>query len=230
VGVAIGTGIGGIEQLIDPIARFGRDGVVRVTPHQALEPLCNMPGFHVSFELGSLGQLTSLVTACAAGTQALGEGLQWIRRGAVDVVVAGGTEAQVTPLFFAGFGRSYAFGSAARMGPGYFPVVLGAFLAFLGVVIVLGAMSPRAAAEEVASFAWRPLLLVVLPAIGFGLLLPYLGLIACLCLLVVVSSLASPEFSWRATLLNAVALTAICVVAFVWALKLQFELLPPFLG
>jgi 3-oxoacyl-[acyl-carrier-protein] synthase II len=104
VGVAVGTGIGGIEILIDPIAKFGREGFVRVTPHQALEPLCNMPGFHVSFQLGCLGPLTTLVTACAAGTQALGEALEWIRRGAADVVVAGGTEAQITPLFFAGFG------------------------------------------------------------------------------------------------------------------------------
>ncbi len=75
-----------------------------MTPHQALEPLCNMPGFHVSHDLGCLGPLTTLVTACAAGTQAIGEGLHWIRRGAADVVIAGGTEAQVTPLFFAGFG------------------------------------------------------------------------------------------------------------------------------
>ncbi len=104
IGVAIGTGIGGVEILVDPIARFGREGNVRVTPHQALENLGNMAGFHVSYDLGCLGPLTTLVTACAAGTQAVGEALQWIRRGAADVVIAGGTEAQITPLFFAGFG------------------------------------------------------------------------------------------------------------------------------
>lgn len=133
-------------------------------------------------------------------------------------------------LFFAGFGRSYTFGTAARMGPGYFPVVLGSLLALLGVVIALGATSARAAAEKVATFAWRPLLLVIVPSVLFALLLPALGLIACICLLVVVSSLASHEFAWRATLLNAAALTAICVIAFVWALNLQLKLLPAFLG
>lgn len=102
--VSLGTGIGGIEILIDPIGRYGREGFVRITPHQALEPLCNMPGFHVSHDIGCLGPLTTIITACAAGTQAIGEAMHWIRRGAADVVLAGGTEAQVTPLFFAGFG------------------------------------------------------------------------------------------------------------------------------
>ena len=103
IGVALGTGMGGMDILIEPIGKFATQGAVRVTPHQALEPLCNMPGFHVSLDHGCLGPLTTIVTACAAGTQAIGEGLQWIRRGAADIVLAGGTEAQVNPLFFAGF-------------------------------------------------------------------------------------------------------------------------------
>ena len=133
-------------------------------------------------------------------------------------------------LFFAGFGRRYTFGTAARMGPGYFPVVLGGLLALLGVAIALGALSARAAAERVGGWVWRPLLLVIVPALLFGLLLPVLGLVACIVVLVVLSSLASPEFTWRAALLNAAVLTVLCVLAFVWALKLQFQLLPAFLG
>lgn len=101
--VSLGTGMGGIELLIDPIGKLARDGYARPTPHQAIESLCNMPAFHVSLEHGCRGPLTTIVTACAAGTQALGEGFQWIRRGAADVVLAGGAEAQVNPLFFAGF-------------------------------------------------------------------------------------------------------------------------------
>jgi beta-ketoacyl-acyl-carrier-protein synthase II len=103
VGVAVGTGMGGMDILIEPIGKFATQGAVRITPHQAIEPLCNMPGFHVSLDHGCLGPLTTIVTACAAGTQAIGEGLQWIRRGAADIVLAGGTEAQVNQLFFAGF-------------------------------------------------------------------------------------------------------------------------------
>lgn len=133
-------------------------------------------------------------------------------------------------VFFAGFGRSYTFGTAARMGPGYFPVALGALLALLGILVALGALSAKGSVEKVAAFAWKPLLLVIVPSLVFGLLLPVLGLIASICLLVVVSSLASPEFGWRGTLLNAAVLTAICVVAFVWLLDLQLNLLPAFMG
>ncbi len=101
--VILGTAIGGIELLIDPIGRLANAGFVRVMPYQAIESLCNMPAFHVGLEHGCLGPLSTVVTACAAGTQALGEGLELIRRGNVDIVLAGGTEAQVNPLFFSGF-------------------------------------------------------------------------------------------------------------------------------
>lgn len=102
-GVVLGTGIGGIDVILDPIGRMYSQGSVRVTPHQAIEHLSNMAAFHVGLEHGCLGPLSTVVTACAAGTQALGEGTEWIRRGAADVVLAGGTEAQVNFLFFSGF-------------------------------------------------------------------------------------------------------------------------------
>ena len=133
-------------------------------------------------------------------------------------------------LFFAGFGSRYHLGTTARMGPGYFPIALGTLLALLGGIICLGAVSSRASAGDVARFAWKPLLLVTVPAVAFGLLLPVLGMIPCIFLLVVVSSLATHEFAWWPTLLNAAVLTIICVVAFVWALNLQFQLFPAFLG
>jgi beta-ketoacyl-acyl-carrier-protein synthase II len=104
VAVAMGTGMGGIDILVEPIGKFAAQGGARVTPHQALESLSHIAGFHVSLEHGCLGPLTTIITACAAGAQAIGEGVEWIRRGAADVVLAGGSEAQVNQLFFAGFG------------------------------------------------------------------------------------------------------------------------------
>lgn len=101
--VILGTGMGGMELLIEPIGKLANEGFARVTPHQAIESLCNMPAFHVGLEQGCFGPLSTVVTACAAGTQAIGEGLELIRRGNVDIVLAGGTEAQVNPLFFIGF-------------------------------------------------------------------------------------------------------------------------------
>lgn len=103
IGVILGVAFGGIDILMDPIRRFVNEGVTRVTPHVPLETLINMPAFHIGIEHGFRGPLSTLGTACAAGTQAIGEALEWIRRGACDVALAGGAEAQISPLFFIGF-------------------------------------------------------------------------------------------------------------------------------
>lgn len=103
VGIILGTGMGGTDLLVDPIGKLAKDGAVRVTPFIAMEHLANMPAFHVGLDQGCLGTLSTIVTACAAGTQAIGEGLELIRRGRTDIVLAGGTESQVNALFFIGF-------------------------------------------------------------------------------------------------------------------------------
>ena len=69
-------------------------------------------------------------------------------------------------LFFSGVGTRYTFGTAARMGPGYFPTVLGIILIILGVVIALGALSPKAEEQRVQNFSWPTILLVL--GIGFA--------------------------------------------------------------
>lgn len=103
VGVIVGVAFGGIDVLLEPFRRYLIDGNIRVTPHVPLESLINMPAFHIGIEHGCQGPLSTLGTACAAGTQAIGDALEWIRRGAADVVLAGGTEAQISPLFYIGF-------------------------------------------------------------------------------------------------------------------------------
>ena len=76
-------------------------------------------------------------------------------------------------LFFSGFGTRYTFGSAARMGPGYFPTVLGVLLVILGAAIALAALSPKAEEHHVAKFDWRTIALVLGSVVLFGVLLNF---------------------------------------------------------
>jgi len=131
-------------------------------------------------------------------------------------------------LFFSGFGSRYTFGSAARMGPGYFPTVLGIILVILGAVIALTALSAKAEEHHVAKFDWRTIALVLGSVVLFGFLLNRAGLVISLATVVMVSSYASHEFGWKAALVNTVVLIALCLVVFVYALSLQFPLWPTF--
>jgi len=132
--------------------------------------------------------------------------------------------------FFAGFGLQYRIGTAAQMGPGYFPTALGVIVILLGMVTSVGGLSAKAAVEKGDKPHWPTLLLILGSIVLFGLLFRPLGLIVSLFLLVATSSYASHEFSWGATLLNATVLIAICLVIFVWGLNLQFQLWPSFIG
>jgi len=102
-GVVFGTGMGGFELYNDGIRRLARGGSYRVHPLIAINGLANMPAFHLSQQFGCKGPLKTVVTACASGTQAVGEGLELIRRGDADVVLTGGVEALIIDLFFASF-------------------------------------------------------------------------------------------------------------------------------
>lgn len=133
-------------------------------------------------------------------------------------------------IFFAGFGTRYTFGTGARMGPGYFPTVLGVILIVLGVVIALMALSPKAEEHKVAKFSWSTIILILGSVVLFGLMLTRLGLILSLITVVLVSSYASHEFGWKAAIINTVVLLALCLFVFVYALSLQFPLWPTFLG
>jgi hypothetical protein len=133
-------------------------------------------------------------------------------------------------LFFVGFGTQYSIGTAIRIGPGYFPTALGVIVILLGIVILVGGLSAKATAEKVDKFNWPTLLLILGPIVLFGLLLKPLGLIVSLLILIAISSYASHEFSWKATLINAAVLILICLMVFVWGLKLEFPLWPFFVG
>jgi 3-oxoacyl-[acyl-carrier-protein] synthase II len=103
VGVSVGTGMGGLdsfESLCDTFADRGRE---RISPFSIPALLPNMGAAWVSMQLGAQGPLGSQCTACAAGNMAIGEGLDAIRLGRADVMLAGGGEAPITPLGVAGF-------------------------------------------------------------------------------------------------------------------------------
>lgn len=133
-------------------------------------------------------------------------------------------------LGFSLVARGYTMGTAARMGPGYFPFWLGILLAILGAVVLIGAMSAKGEDDRIASVDLRTVLWVLGSVVLFALVLKPLGMVLSVIVLVVVSSMASHEFTWKGTLLNAVVLVVISMVAFVYGIHLQMPVWPAFLS
>lgn len=103
MGVVLGTGVGGQDMFVDMIQSGTSANRMRSRPVDVINGLPNMPAFHISNVFGMRGPLNTVVTACAAGTQAIGVGTEEIRRGATDVMIVGGVEAMISPVFFATF-------------------------------------------------------------------------------------------------------------------------------
>jgi hypothetical protein len=133
-------------------------------------------------------------------------------------------------MFFSVVGRQYAIGTATNMGAGYFPRLLSLILILIGMILLLNSVFTKASGEKVDKFDLRTIILILGPVLLFGLLLQPLGLIVSLFLVIVVSSYASHEFKWKSTVVNAVILILICLVIFVWSLKLNFHIWPFFLA
>lgn len=125
-------------------------------------------------------------------------------------------------------GSSYPLGTAARMGPGYFPRILGILLIGLGALVALRAF--RLQGTPLAKTPWRPLLVILASVVVFGITMQPLGLVIATILLIVISSLASPEFTWKASLISGAVLALFSVLVFVYGLKLQFAVWPKFFG
>jgi len=101
--VSFGSGIGGAQTLLNQDDILEASGPRRVSPHTVPMLMPNGPAAFVGLELGAKGGVHSMASACATGAEALALGLDIIRAGRADVVVAGGTEAVVHPLPIAGF-------------------------------------------------------------------------------------------------------------------------------
>ena len=103
VGVIIGSGIGGIETIEEENEKCIRKGPDRVSPMYIPMGILNMATGNVAIDIGAKGESMAMVTACASGTHCIGESFRMIKHGYQDVVLAGGTEAGITPLGIAGF-------------------------------------------------------------------------------------------------------------------------------
>jgi len=120
--------------------------------------------------------------------------------------------------------RNYPFGSSLRMGPGYFPTVLGALLIAFGMVI--GAKGARSDAEKLEeSWSLRALIVLPLALVAFGLLIDRAGFIPAMLALIVGSAAASKQSRPVEVALFALFLTGMCVAVFIWALGLPYELI-----
>jgi 3-oxoacyl-[acyl-carrier-protein] synthase II len=108
VGAVIGSGVGGLQTLHTEIDKLLTKGPDRVNPLLVPMMIPNMGAAHVSLELGTKGPLSATVTACAAGSDAIGYAARIIRHGDAEVMFAGGSEAPVSPVAVAGFAAARA--------------------------------------------------------------------------------------------------------------------------
>ena len=139
---------------------------------------------------------------------------------------------------FAWGATKYSLGTAARMGPGYFPTMLGVLMAILGGVIIFKSLVVETEdGDKVGSWAWKPLLFIIAANLLFGLMLgglpkikfPAFGLIVGIYVLTFVASLAGDEFKFKEVAVLATILAIMSYLAFIVLLKLQFPVWPAFI-
>ena len=112
VGVILGSGIGGLETMEKEMSNLHEKGPDRVSPMFIPMNISNMAAGNIAIELGARGESISMVTACASGTHCIGESFRMIKNGYQDIVLAGGTEAPITPIGIAGFTNIKALSQA----------------------------------------------------------------------------------------------------------------------
>ena len=103
MGVCIASGIGGIQSIENSHSQLIERGTSRVSPFFIPMSLINLASGNVAIDTGAKGQCWSVVTACAAAANAIGESFHKIRDGYQDIMITGGAEASITPLAMAGF-------------------------------------------------------------------------------------------------------------------------------
>ena len=135
-------------------------------------------------------------------------------------------------LMFIGFGVFfmiwaliyYQMGTAVRMGPAYFPAVLGGLLAVLGAFVLFGSFAIEG--PPVPAFSYRPLILISVACVLYGYLMKPLGLVGATAALVYVSALGGHEFNWKEVTILYLILIAFSWLVFVKGLTLPFPVWP----
>jgi len=134
-------------------------------------------------------------------------GLLYIVTGAVAIIIA----------------LDYPFGSALRMGPGYFPQVLGAIMIAFGIAVLLMGMKNN---EKIkGNWSIRALIVLPLSAVVFGILMEEAGFIPALAALIPASAASGREFKWGEIILLTIGLIVISVALFIWGLGLPYPLI-----
>lgn len=118
----------------------------------------------------------------------------------------------------------YRRGTAANMGPGYFPLLLGILLLLLGLALTLRAL--KIEDKPMSAWKWRPTLVVLGSVVIFGCIVTRAGLVVSTVMLIVLSSAASREFRLKEALVSSAILAALVVGVFVLGLKLQLPIWP----
>jgi putative tricarboxylic transport membrane protein len=119
--------------------------------------------------------------------------------------------------------RNYAFGTTLRMGPGYFPTVLGGILILFGLYLVVSGL--RSTDEIQGSWPLRAMIVLPLALVLFGVLMTHAGFLPALLVLIFGSALAGPQFRLVEVLLLSAALSVASVALFVWGLGLPYPLI-----
>lgn len=144
----------------------------------------------------------------------------------------------VVGVGFAWGATTYNVGEGARMGPGYFPLMLGVVLALIGAIILFTSLVVETeGGDRIGKWAWRPLFFIIMANLLFGVLLaglpsikvPGMGMIAAIYGLTIVSSMADGHFHVRDTLILATVLAIGSYLAFIVLLKLQIPVWPSFI-
>lgn len=144
----------------------------------------------------------------------------------------------VVGVAFAWGASTYNIGTGARMGPGYFPLMLGILLALLGGLIMFKALVVETEdGDKIGKLAWKPLFFIIGSNILFGVMLgglpsiglPPMGIVVAIYVLTLVASLAGNTFKLKEVLILATILAALSYGAFVKLLNLQFPVWPAFI-